>query len=57
MQTLIVILIVAGAAVYLGWLFYRRFIQKTTCACGCSGCQAADSCSSPPAPQRDGMRE
>jgi len=44
MQTLIVILIVAAAAFYVGRTFYRRFRQKGGCGCGCSGCGDADAC-------------
>ena len=38
MQTLIVILIVAVAAIYVGRVFYRGVVQKKNCACGCSDC-------------------
>jgi hypothetical protein len=44
MQTIIVVLIVAAAAVYVGRVFIRGFRQKGDCACGCSCCQLADSC-------------
>jgi hypothetical protein len=49
MQTLIVILIVAIAALYVGRVFYRRMVQQKRCACGCSGCDITDACSPPPA--------
>jgi len=45
MQTLIVILIVAAAAFYVGRMFYRRLRQKDGCACGCTGCSDSDACS------------
>ena len=54
MQTAIVILIVAGAALYVGRVFYRGFKQKESCACGCAGCDISDSCSEPAA---DGFRQ
>jgi hypothetical protein len=47
MQTAVVILIVAIAAVYLAWVFYKGFKQKQSCACGCSGCGIADTCNPP----------
>ena len=47
MQTLIVILIVAVAAVYVGRIFYNGFKQKEGCACGCTSCSISDSCSEP----------
>lgn len=46
MQNLIVILIVVIAAIYVGRVFYRGFVQKKNCACGCSGCDITDSCQS-----------
>ncbi|MEE4113026.1 MAG: FeoB-associated Cys-rich membrane protein [Desulfobacteraceae bacterium] len=49
METLIVILIVAAAAVYVGRIFYNGFTQKDGCACGCTCCSASDSCSQPAA--------
>jgi hypothetical protein len=49
MQTLIVILIVAAAAFYIGRMFYRRFTQKEGCACGCSCCDASAGCNEPAA--------
>ena len=49
METLIVILIVAAAAFYVGRIFYRGFKQKDDCACGCTCCSVADSCSQPAA--------
>jgi hypothetical protein len=49
METLIVILIVAVAAVYVGRIFYKGFKQKDGCACGCTCCSISDSCSEPAA--------
>jgi hypothetical protein len=49
MQTLIVILIVAVAALYVGRVFYNGFKQKQGCACGCTCCSISDSCSEPAA--------
>jgi hypothetical protein len=49
METLIVILIVAAAAVYVGRIFYKGFKQKDGCACGCTCCSISDSCSQPAA--------
>lgn len=49
MQTTIVILIVAAAAVYVGRIFYRGFRQKDGCSCGCTCCSISDSCSQPEA--------
>jgi len=54
MQTLIVVLIVAAAAFYVGRLFYRRFKHKEGCACGCSCCGDSTACGDPaPAGARD----
>jgi hypothetical protein len=53
MQTLIVILIVAIAAIYVGRVFYRGMVQKKRCACGCCGCDISDACSPPPADATD----
>ena len=50
MDTLIVILIVVAAALYVGRTYYQRFVRKDGCACGCSGCDAADTCEAPEAP-------
>ena len=47
METLIVILIVIAAAVYVGRIFYKGFKQKDGCACGCTCCSVSDSCSQP----------
>jgi hypothetical protein len=47
METLIVIVIVAVAAVYVGRIFYKGFKQKDGCACGCTCCSISDSCSQP----------
>lgn len=44
METLIVVLIVAIAAIYVGRVFYRGFVQKKSCACGCSACDITDTC-------------
>lgn len=49
METLIVLLIVALAAVYVGRIFYKGFKQKDGCACGCTCCSIADSCNEPAA--------
>jgi hypothetical protein len=49
METLIVILIVAAAAVYVGRIFYKGFKQKDGCDCGCTCCSLSDSCSQPAA--------
>jgi hypothetical protein len=48
MQTALVILIVAVAAIYVGRVFYKGFKQKQNCACGCSCCGIADTCSALP---------
>ena len=39
-QTLIVGLLFAGALAYLGWIFYKSWQGKKSCAKGC-GCDAA----------------
>ncbi len=64
MQTAVVILIVAVAAVYVGWVFYKGFRQKDPCSCGCACCSISDSCSQPAAadareaaPTRTGRQE
>lgn len=44
MQTALVILIVAAAAVYVGRVAYNGFMHKQDCACGCTGCGIADTC-------------
>jgi flagellar basal body-associated protein FliL len=49
METLLVVLIVVAAAVYVGRIFYRGFKSKDGCACGCTCCGIADSCSQPAA--------
>ncbi|MGA6926074.1 MAG: FeoB-associated Cys-rich membrane protein [Desulfosarcina sp.] len=49
MQTLIVILIVVAAAVYVGWRIYKGLKQKDGCARGCTGCDISDSCGDPAA--------
>ena len=39
MQNIIVILIVALAAGFIGRSFYKKFIKKNqSCSCGCSSC-------------------
>jgi len=48
MQTALVILIIAAAAIYVGRVFYKNFKQKENCACGCSCCGIADTCSELP---------
>ena len=45
METGLVILIVAVAAVYVGRIFYNGFKKKDGCACGCTCCSISDSCS------------
>ncbi len=54
METLLVILIVVAAAVYVARVFYKGFKQKDGCACGCTCCSISDSCSLPVA---DNTRE
>ncbi|WP_372677241.1 FeoB-associated Cys-rich membrane protein [Desulfosarcina sp.] len=49
MEILIVILIVAAAAFYVGRIFYKGFKQKDGCSCGCTCCSVSDSCSQPAA--------
>ena len=49
MEILIVIVIVAAAAVYVGRIFYNGFKQKDGCACGCACCSISDSCDQPAA--------
>ena len=49
METVVVILIIAAAAIYVGWVFYKGFRQKDGCACGCTCCSISDSCSQPAA--------
>ena len=54
MELFIVILLVIAAAVYVGRVFYRGFRRKGDCACGCTCCDIADSCSEPKKdPSRD----
>lgn len=48
METLIVVLIVLVAAVYVGRVFYNGFKQKNGCSSGCTCCSISDSCSQPP---------
>lgn len=52
MQTLIVILIVIAAAVYVGRRLYKGLKQKDGCACGCTCCDISDSCGDPAAVHR-----
>jgi hypothetical protein len=47
METLIILLIVVGAAVYVGRNFYRGVKQKDPCGSGCACCGSADSCDQP----------
>ena len=47
MEILIIVLIVAGAAVYVGRIFYRGVKQKDPCGSGCACCGSADSCTQP----------
>lgn len=49
LEKLIVIVIVAAAAVYVGRIFYKGFRQKDGCNCGCTCCSISDSCSQPAA--------
>jgi hypothetical protein len=49
MEIVVVILIIAAAAVYVGWVFCKGFRQKDGCACGCTCCSISDSCSQPEA--------
>ncbi len=49
MQTLIVIVIIAIAAGYVGRVFYLGFKQKESCTCGCNCCSISDTCQLPPA--------
>ncbi|MCB2155772.1 FeoB-associated Cys-rich membrane protein [bacterium] len=41
-QTIIVAVIIAGATVYMGWVFWKTFFAKKSrgCGCGSSGCSA-----------------
>ncbi len=55
METVVVILIIAAAAIYVGWVFYRGFRQKDGCACGCTCCSISDSCSQPAAADARGV--
>lgn len=47
MQTTLVILMVAVAAIHVGRVFYKGLKQKENCACGCSACGIVDTCSEP----------
>ena len=57
MQTVIVVLIVAAAAVYVGRLFYKGFKAKDPCACGCSCCDVGDTCEEVASPTGDAPAE
>jgi hypothetical protein len=48
MQTVIVMLIIIAAAIYVGRVFYRGITQQNTCESGCGGCGLADECGPPP---------
>ncbi len=54
LQTVIVILIVAGAAFWLARRFYNSLKKSdsSACGCGCSGCTVARSCEQLP-PRQD----
>ena len=57
-QTIIVMLIVAGAALFLVRRFYGKLKKgnaSPSCGCGCSGCQAAQSCQNPDDSPGDGV--
>lgn len=45
MQTALSILIVVAAAAYVLRTFYKSFKRKQDCACACTDCHSADSCS------------
>jgi hypothetical protein len=47
MESLIILLIVVGAAVYVGRTFYRGVKRKDPCGSGCACCGSVDSCSQP----------
>lgn len=52
MQTSIVIIIVAIAAVYIFRRFYRSMkatAEAPTCGCGCDGCSEVNTCEDPSA--------
>jgi hypothetical protein len=53
METLIVFLIVAVAAAYVGRIFYRGFKQKNSCGCACTCCTLSDSCMEPAEAEKD----
>lgn len=46
MQTAIVFVIIAAAAIYVARVFYKGFKQKKDCSCGCSCCTTANICNS-----------
>jgi len=41
-QTVIVILLFAGALVYLGWIVTKQLQAKSSCASGCGKCSVFD---------------
>ncbi len=47
MQTIIVALIIIAAALYVGRVFLKGFKKQGDCACGCTSCSLADSCTDP----------
>ncbi len=57
MQTAIVVLIVAAAAIYVGRLFYKGLKAKEPCACGCSCCDVGDTCEEPATPANKASNE
>jgi hypothetical protein len=47
MEILIILVIVAGAAIYVGRTFYRGLKHNDPCGSGCACCGDADSCGPP----------
>ena len=45
MENVIVAIIVAVAAIYVGRRFYRSISKKESCDCVCTCCTISDSCS------------
>lgn len=43
-DTLLVVLIVALAAFWVGRRFYAGFRRESACGCGCGGCKTANNC-------------
>jgi uncharacterized membrane protein YqiK len=41
-QVIVIVILFAGAAVYLGRLLYRSFQAKNACESGCGKCGAID---------------